>query len=239
MSTNDKPEIPDGSEAIWDRLKLIPFVKRFDGARADPKLPEKLRGELAGVLAWAVRGCVEWHHNGLGKSKAVDKATAAYRAETDVLERFFQDECDIADGLTVTKKTLFEAWTRWCDAEGEDAGTQHTFTKEVAKRGVVKIFEEGYSNGKRVWKRLALSATPPSDPGSVPVQNPSKQGGITTNQVHLSEDSTNFSPRASHVEGFGEKDEKVYLVHLDEIIHPSAFEVDGVEWDYIDASEES
>jgi phage/plasmid-associated DNA primase len=55
-----------------------------------------------------------------------------------VLERFFQDECDIADGLTVTKKALFEAWTRWCDAEGEDAGTQHVFTKEVAKRGVVK-----------------------------------------------------------------------------------------------------
>ena len=25
MSTNHKPEIPEGSEAIWDRLKLIPF----------------------------------------------------------------------------------------------------------------------------------------------------------------------------------------------------------------------
>jgi putative DNA primase/helicase len=29
MSTNHKPEIPDGSEAIWDRLRLIPFKARF------------------------------------------------------------------------------------------------------------------------------------------------------------------------------------------------------------------
>jgi putative DNA primase/helicase len=58
MSTNHKPEIPDGSEAIWDRMRLIPFTQRFDGKKADPDLPEKLRKELPGVLAWAVTGCV-------------------------------------------------------------------------------------------------------------------------------------------------------------------------------------
>jgi putative DNA primase/helicase len=104
LSTNHKPEIPDGSEAIWDRLRLIPFKKRFDGRRADPKLPEKLRGEMSGVLAWAVQGCVEWHANGLGTATAVDDATAAYRSETDVLQRFFSDECEIAKGRTVTKR---------------------------------------------------------------------------------------------------------------------------------------
>jgi putative DNA primase/helicase len=59
MSTNDKPEIPDGSEAIWDRMKLIPFTQRFDGKKADKKLPQKLRDELSGILLWAVQGCVE------------------------------------------------------------------------------------------------------------------------------------------------------------------------------------
>ena len=49
FSTNHKPEIPDGSEAIWDRIKLIPFTKRFDGAKADADLPEKLREELPGA----------------------------------------------------------------------------------------------------------------------------------------------------------------------------------------------
>jgi putative DNA primase/helicase len=79
FSTNHKPEIPDGSEAIWDRIKLIPFNKRFDGAGADTDLPEKLRKELPGVLAWAVMGCVEWYQNGLGTAAVVEAATAAYR----------------------------------------------------------------------------------------------------------------------------------------------------------------
>jgi putative DNA primase/helicase len=39
---------------------LIPFTQRFeDGKGADPKLPAKLREELPGVLAWAVKGCVD------------------------------------------------------------------------------------------------------------------------------------------------------------------------------------
>jgi putative DNA primase/helicase len=79
MSTNHKPEIPEGSEAIWDRMRLIPFNKRFEGSKADTDLPDKLRAELPGVLAWAVMGCVEWYQHGLGSAAAVDRATAAYR----------------------------------------------------------------------------------------------------------------------------------------------------------------
>jgi putative DNA primase/helicase len=140
MSTNHKPEIPDGSEAIWDRLRLIPFVKRFDGKKADTALPVKLREELPGVLAWAVRGCVAWVENGLGSAKAVESATAAYRAETDLLEQFFQDCCYFYPEATVTRSALYKAWEGWCDEMGESAGTQTSFTRTVNERGVVKKF---------------------------------------------------------------------------------------------------
>jgi putative DNA primase/helicase len=167
LSTNHKPEIPDGSEAIWDRMKLIPFTQRFDGAKADPKLPAKLREELPGVLAWAVRGCVEWGPNGLGSAAAVESATAEYRAETDVIERFFEDECEFGPEKRVTRSALFEAWERWCDAEGEDAGKQTGFTRTMKERGVVKGFREGKVEKVRGWHGVGLT-TPPSDPQSVP-----------------------------------------------------------------------
>jgi putative DNA primase/helicase len=160
MSTNHKPEIPDGSEAIWDRMKLIPFTQRFDGAKADPKLPAKLREELPGVLAWAVRGCVEWGPNGLGSAAAVESATAEYRAETDVIERFFEDECEFGPEKRVTRSALFEAWERWCDAEGEDAGKQTGFTRTMKERGVVKGFREGKVEKVRGWHGVGLT-TPP------------------------------------------------------------------------------
>jgi putative DNA primase/helicase len=129
LSTNHKPEIPDGSEAIWDRLRLIPFLQRFEGKGADPKLPEKLRKELSGVLTWAVRGCVEWGKSGLGSAAAVDRATAEYRAETDVIDRFFDDVCVFGPNEKVVKKGLYLAWETWCMDEGESDMGQNKFTR--------------------------------------------------------------------------------------------------------------
>src|SRR5215208_5596581 len=162
LSTNHKPEIPDGSEAIWDRMRLIPFTQRFeDGKGADPKLPAKLREELPGVLAWAVRGCLEWVEGGLGSAAAVEAATAAYRAETDVIERFFEDVCVFGPGYRVGKKDLFEAYEAWCTENGEGTLSQNMFSRVLGERGVVKDFEEGKSYGIRVWKRIVLQKSDP------------------------------------------------------------------------------
>jgi putative DNA primase/helicase len=148
LSTNHKPEIPDGSEAIWDRMRLIPFTQRFDGKKADPKLPEKLREELPGVLAWAVEGWVAWVANGLGSSRAVDAATAEYRSETDVLDRFFEDACEFGPKFKVSKKDLFRAWEKWCIEEGADPGTQTAFTRTVGERGGSSRVQRGKSYGR-------------------------------------------------------------------------------------------
>jgi putative DNA primase/helicase len=199
MSTNHKPEIPDGSEAIWDRMRLIPFTQRFDGKRADADLPEKLREELPGVLAWAVTGCVTWHREGLGSSRAVEAATAAYRSETDVLDRFFADECEFGPPaeFRVPKRELFEAWERWCGAEGADPGTQTTFTRTVKERGVVKGFSERKVMGTRFWVGIRLT-TPPSESPSAPIQKSCKQGGVVEEQGHFNSNFENFSPESSH-----------------------------------------
>ena len=129
-------------------MRLIPFTQRFDGKKADPKLPEKLREELPGVLAWAVEGCVAWVANGLGSSRAVDAATAEYRSETDVLDRFFEDACEFGPKFKVSKKDLFRAWEKWCIEEGADPGTQTAFTRTVGERGGSSRVQRGKSYGR-------------------------------------------------------------------------------------------
>jgi putative DNA primase/helicase len=124
-------------------MKLIPFTQRFDGKKADPKLPEKPREELPGVLAWAVRGCVQWFEHGLGTAAAVDKATAEYREDTDVIDRFFRDVCEFGPDLRVGKMELFEAWESWCLGEGEEPGKQVGFSRVMKESGVVKKFPRG------------------------------------------------------------------------------------------------
>jgi putative DNA primase/helicase len=207
LSTNHKPEIPDGSEAIWDRMRLIPFTQRFDGKKANPKLPEKLREELPGVLAWAVEGCVAWVANGLGSSRAVDAATAEYRSETDVLDRFFEDACEFGPEARVPKKDLFRAWEKWCDEEGVDPGTQVGFTRTVGERGLLRGFSEKKIKGIRVWSGIKLAGKVPPD-GNLPPSKSPANSHIPEDRGQLYQDFEQFSPRSSR-EGPFQKPAKV------------------------------
>lgn len=72
LVTNHKPHANADDYALWKRLILIPFTQAFvDSPRAahehqrDAKLAETLRGEASGILAWLVRGCLEWQRDGL------------------------------------------------------------------------------------------------------------------------------------------------------------------------------
>jgi putative DNA primase/helicase len=189
FSTNHKPEIPEGSETIWDRLRLIPFNKRFEGKRADTDLPDKLRKELPGVLAWAVMGCVEWYQHGLGSAAAVDKATAAYREQTDAVERFLDQMCVFGEDLRITKGEMYEAYERWCIEEDEEPKTPKKFTELMDEKGAVKNFEEKKTNGIRIWKGIGLRESDPDTPPegqSDPVQKSCKHGGVKTLRVRFS-----------------------------------------------------
>jgi phage/plasmid-associated DNA primase len=241
MSTNHKPEIPDGSEAIWDRLRLIPFTQRFDGKKADTALPVKLREELPGVLAWAVRGCVAWVENGLGSAKAVESATAAYRAETDLVEQFFQDRCYFYPEGRVTKKALYQAWESWCDEMGEPAGTQTQFTRTMGERGVVKNVQEDNSDkNARAWRGISLSPPKVSEP-----QNPCKHMGGETTLRHFEENFQKPLRSTPTYGGFSKNHGKVSEVpesvgesppppsEDDYLSGPTTFEADGLTVEYM------
>jgi putative DNA primase/helicase len=60
LVTNNKPVVTESSNAIWRRLRLIPFVVTIPEDQQDRQLTERLVAEWPGILAWAVRGCLEW-----------------------------------------------------------------------------------------------------------------------------------------------------------------------------------
>jgi putative DNA primase/helicase len=233
MSTNHKPEIPDGSEGIWDRLRLIPFTQRFEGKKADTRLPEKLREELAGVLAWAVRGCVEWVQHGLGTSAAVDAATAEYRSETDPIERFLVDECELGKIYFVTKRDLRAAWDRWAQDEDVEHLSPQDFTGRMREKGVVRNFREGKSrSGDRGWRGIGLRSDR-KPPSPEEVSAPETSANVQKNRArgHFSEESQKFSELPSTHEDFGKNEEEVSAVSADPqddyVEPPVEFEVDG------------
>jgi P4 family phage/plasmid primase-like protien len=151
LAANHKPTIRGTDNAIWRRIRLIPFVVTIPEGERDKQLPQRLRGELAGILAWAVRGCVNWQREGLAVPEEVKRATEDYREEMDSLAGFLED-CVVAQGSgKVAKDELFKAYEKWCERNGEEAFGKTLFGKLMKER-----FSDAKSGSTRYWKGIAL-----------------------------------------------------------------------------------
>jgi putative DNA primase/helicase len=172
FGANHKPRISGTDYAIWRRVRLIPFLHTWYGPneRGEPKrdnsLKTRLLVELPGILAWAVRGCLEWQREGLADPPAVLAATEEYRDDSDVVGNFLEDCCETLNGISgmseedvliqgwsVTSSDLYRAYTTWCESEGEKPQTQRWFAPKLEERGFVSKRGTG---GTRSWWGLKL-----------------------------------------------------------------------------------
>jgi putative DNA primase/helicase len=177
LSTNNKPVIQGTDDAIWDRIRLIPFTQRFDGDRQDPKLPEKLRAEMPGVLAWMVEGCLEWQEHGLGEPESVREATDQYRAEMDTLAAFIEDRCVVREGIVAPATPLYKQYQMWCDDAGEKPETQKMFGMRLRERGFTSDkIKRGPHKDRKGWFGIGLRADHP-DPEDPEDSNDEPSGG--------------------------------------------------------------
>ncbi len=128
LDCNHRPVITDPNDAIWNRVKCVPFKIQIPELEIDKDLPAKLRTELPGILRWIVGGAVLYHREGLGDPPDVTTATEQYRQESDRLKEFFEDKCVLAptddasswkkDGYWVPVSNLYAAYTSWAEATG-------------------------------------------------------------------------------------------------------------------------
>lgn len=160
LATNHKPKINGMDPAIWRRINLIPFDVTIPEHKRDKKLLSKLEKELPGILAWAVKGCLDWIANGLGTPDEVRTATNQYQIDMDVMAQFLNDCCVIDDTEIVAAKNLYAAYLSWCEEVGEESLKQRSFG--------MKLKEKGFSNFKKrnghYWKGLNLLPVTDGDP---------------------------------------------------------------------------
>lgn len=163
LSTNHRPVIRDTTESIWRRVKLVPFDVVIPSAERDPALPERLRQELPGVLAWAVQGCLAWQKAGLGSACAIDDATSAYRSDSDPLGAFLEEKCVLNDQLSVRSAALYGRWSEWCVTRGEQSGSAAEMGTRMSERGLRSKRSTG---GRAIYRGLGLSTTSEGSDGT-------------------------------------------------------------------------
>lgn len=121
LLTNHKPHAPADDFAFWERVCLVPFELSFvdrkpqteNERRVDEDLPEKLRAEASGILAWLVRGCLEWQEKGLETPQEVTEATKEYQRDEDILGDFIEECLEIGsefESMAAEVYTRFQTW---------------------------------------------------------------------------------------------------------------------------------
>jgi len=138
IAVNHLPVVNDTSIAIWRRIHKIPFNAYFPPGVADPNLPMTLKGELSGILNWAIEGCLEWQRDRLHPPEVVLNATNEYRQESDIVGRFLNEETETQPDTQVQSAVLYDKFKKWCENQGENSVTQKEFTLEMNRKGYRK-----------------------------------------------------------------------------------------------------
>jgi putative DNA primase/helicase len=104
FDVNHLPTFDGTDDAMVRRIKVIPFNAKFKRGEkgTDGRRAEKLRAEAEGILAWAVRGAMDWFAHGgtqgsIGTCAAVERATEEYATENDPLASFIHWNYDTSD----------------------------------------------------------------------------------------------------------------------------------------------
>ena len=156
FGTNHKPVIRGTDYAIWRRIRLVPFEITIPEAERDKALPERLKEEADGIFAWAIQGCLYWQKRGLGAPEEVQEATASYRDEMDILADFLNDRCQERPETQVSSKELYDAYTGWCQDNGQEPIGQRAFVSALREKG----FKQHRIGGRGVRGWLGLELNP-------------------------------------------------------------------------------
>lgn len=154
LCTNHKPAVKGTDHAIWRRLVLVPFNRIFwnpdkgesgpPELKQDKSLPRKLEAEAEGILAWMVRGCLEWQSGGLQIPDDVRAATDEYRSQSDVVGNFVAQCCTVSNNPNCREKfsKLYERFEKWCNDNGDKLPSKK-FTGEYLRENGFEAKQSG------------------------------------------------------------------------------------------------
>jgi putative DNA primase/helicase len=157
LVANHRPLVSAEDDALWRRIKVLPFTNIIPPARRDPSLKAFLRDpKRAGpaILAWAIQGCLAWQQHGLGEPPSVVQATAAYRGDMDSFHGFF-DHVVVSDPAAWTEASAIHDRLRVWLLQYEDEEPQLQ-KKKIAARLKALGGKRLRRNGAHGWLDISL-----------------------------------------------------------------------------------
>jgi putative DNA primase/helicase len=157
LVTNNKPTISENTDAIWRRVKLIPFAITIPENKQDKSLLLKLQSEWPGIFVKLVRGCLEWQQFGLAEPEEIENATFEYRQEQNPLGDFIEGRCKLGSFGVVPVSELKGNYENWLKEQSRESHlSAQQFNAAMRKFGCK--YENQYWDGKmqKCWIGIDL-----------------------------------------------------------------------------------
>ena len=164
LATNHFPDADRDDDALWERLRVVPFMVKIPLEEQDRDLREKLLGERDGILRWAEEGVAEYLRDGLHLPPLMEKDMWKHRAGAASLEDFIEEGCYVLESHRCNVTGLYKAYEAYCKRSRTHALDKKRFGYALKGHGFKK--RRSGRTGSWEWHGLA-----PIDPG------PEDQGG--------------------------------------------------------------
>lgn len=132
LLSNELPALDDASGALASRFVLLVMRESFYG-REDHELFDRLKGELPGILLWALDGYDRLQRRGrFIMPKASSQDLRLFEDLTSKIGAFIRDCCVIAPDARVPTEDLWSAWKAWCSKSEIHPGSKIEFSRQLS-----------------------------------------------------------------------------------------------------------
>jgi len=152
---NELPRVPDASNGLFRRIKVIRLQKLV--GPVDKDLKAKIGREGAGILNYGLAGLLRLMNRGdFDIPACITNATDQFQRENDVPATFVADCCLVGEGLKTAGQQLYDAYKAWALRNGHKPQSSTTLAVDWVRLG----FEKKRTMTGAVYRGVGLLVPP-------------------------------------------------------------------------------
>jgi len=139
FSANEIPLANDQTYGWYRKFEIIDFPNEFKKSNSnfDLHLKDKLKGELQGILNWALKGLRRLKENDeFTHSDQIRKAKKNYKKNNDSFEAFLEEMIELSSDKLEVGRVVYKVYVKYCEDEGLEFTTRKKFTAKLKKLGI-------------------------------------------------------------------------------------------------------
>ena len=139
-ATNHLPYPHDYSDALYRRVDIVEFNRKFEGQDRNLNLRYELREEMSGILNAALEAYAAVIRHDFEEPISVSKAKAKWRKNSNPVAYWAEERLERSMLAELQSKLAYEDFNEWCDENGHKLTlTQTTFSERLKLLGHEKV----------------------------------------------------------------------------------------------------